>query len=107
MPEYHSDSRMINRRLSGDEVVLGVYTLTPLARLRGRVGNRKTRAQAMLRLEPVEVLVRGPRGEQRIAIGDQTAVILGVLVVVALLIAAAALGVARAARRSRKGLNDE
>lgn len=78
MPETNSTPSKIDRRLVGDPIQIDGRSVQPVARLRARMGSGGGPAAAgaggMLRLEPVEVIVRQADGAQStVALADPTA----------------------------------
>jgi uncharacterized spore protein YtfJ len=78
MPETRPTPTRIDRRVVGDPIEIGDRTVQPVARVRGRVGAGSGpsggAAGGMLRVEPVEVLVREADGaESALALPNPTA----------------------------------
>lgn len=78
MPEAPSAPTRIDRRLLGDPIQIDSRSVRPVARLHGRLGSGGGQtgggAGGVLRLEPVEVIVRAADGaESSVALPDPTA----------------------------------
>jgi uncharacterized spore protein YtfJ len=78
MPATAPTPSRIDRRLVGNPIQIDGRIVQPVARLRGRLGSGGSQtaggAGGMLRLEPVEVIVRQADGaESTVALRDPTA----------------------------------
>lgn len=103
MPETNPTPVKIDRRLVGDPIQIDGRSVQPVARLHGRLGSgggpAGGGAGGMLRLEPVEVIVRQADGvESTLALADPTAQALRAMAGGAVAVAAMSIGLAVLAR---------
>jgi hypothetical protein len=107
MTETPSAPSEFDRRLVGDLIHIGGRSLQPVARLRGRMGSGGGQAGGgaggMLRLEPVEAIVREADGaEFTLALADPTAQALRAMAGGAVAVAVVSIGLAVLARLLRR-----
>jgi hypothetical protein len=107
MTEHRSTPSKIDRRLTGDPIAIDGRHLQPVARVHGRWGvsgnQQSSGGGGWLRVEPVEVIVRGLDGvESRLALVDPTAEALRAMARVATMVAVTSMGLAALARLLRR-----